>query len=78
MKFTAGEFPLNIDYKLRGKLYNANPFQVKALPKGAATVDPYDTYTIMPGDAWDLPAGADFIQKRELRGAATPQGETPK
>jgi hypothetical protein len=78
VKFTADAFPLAIDYKLNGKLYNADVFQVKALPKGAATTDPFDTQPIEPGCSWELPAGAKFIKERELRGAATPQGGTPK
>ncbi|NDZ13846.1 hypothetical protein C7T35_33760 [Variovorax sp. WS11] len=77
MNFTAGAFPLAIDHRLEGKLYNANPIPVKALPKGAATTDPFDTQIVDPGDTWELPAGAEFIRQRELRGAATPQGTTP-
>lgn len=77
MNFTAGAFPLAIDHKLEGKLYNANHFQVQALGKHAATTDPFDTHTVEPGDTWELPAGAEFIRQRELRGAAMPQGTTP-
>lgn len=77
MKFTAAEFPLAIDYKLKGKVYNANPFQVAALLKGAATTAPFDTEIILPDKTWELPAGAEFIQQRELSGVVTPQGGTP-
>lgn len=68
MKFTAAEFPLAIDHRLKGKLYNASIFQVNALPRGAATTDPFDTHNVEPGETWELPAGAEFIRQRELRG----------
>ncbi len=76
MKFTAQQFPLDIDHRLKGKVYMANPSQMHVLPKGTASPHPFDTYNLMPGESWELPADAEFIQQRELRGAATPQGGT--
>lgn len=77
MKFTATQFPLAVDHKLKGKLYNADPFQEKTLPKGAATSAPFDSHIVLKGESWELPPDAKLIGVRELRGAATPQGGTP-
>lgn len=67
MEFTATDHDLRVDYKLAGKIYNANPKDIEAArdakPHHLVTADPFDSEVILKGRTWELPAGAEVIRK---------------
>ena len=73
MIFHATTHPLAIDYKLKGKIYNVHPIDLKAAqagdPSTPMTDAPFDTQTVLPGETWTLPEGATFIREQHLQNA---------
>ena len=72
MEFTATDHDLMIDYKIKGKIYNSRSTEdaVKAAKKAnpglQITSAPFDTETILKGNTWTLPEGAELINERVL------------
>ena len=73
MIFHATTHRLDIQYRLKNKIYNVNPKDLEAARHGnpgvEMTSDPFDTHTIERGNSWTLPEGAEFIKELQMQSA---------
>ena len=70
MTFVASHGVIYVDYRVEGGTYNfSGTDQALAAAKAAnpeltITRAPFDTKTLNPGESWELPEGAVFVNKR--------------
>lgn len=68
MKITADKFPVRVDYKVPGKLYNAGNDIDAPFTNAEASSYPFDSQEVAVGETFDS-SGHDVVRVVELNGA---------
>jgi hypothetical protein len=70
MEFKNTEHDMMVDYKLKGKLYNANPGTIevkrKENPRLLISADPFDSELVLKGRTFALPDDVEWHRERVL------------